>query len=89
LDLELFGFEPAISIYFAIDKERATEARQQLAAAIRSFLSSATGDVAVTYLDTLVVKRIGQTAVCAAAYSDMLPDGGAGWTTVPELVQPE
>lgn len=86
-DLELFGFEPAISIYFAIDKWRSTEARQQLAAAVRNFLSSTPGDVVVTYLDTIVLKRLGETAVCASAYADMLPHGGTGWTTVPELEQ--
>ncbi|MBC7976016.1 MAG: hypothetical protein H7138_13675 [Myxococcales bacterium] len=88
-DLELLGFEPAVSIYFAIDKDRSAEARQQLAAAIRAFLDGTSGDVALTYLDTLVLKRLGDTAICAASYADMLPNRAAGWTIVPELAQPE
>src|SRR3954462_11833054 len=66
-DLELFGFEPAFSIYFAIDDEHSIEARQQLAAAIRNFLHSTSGAAAFMYLDVLVLKRIGQTALCATA----------------------
>jgi len=88
-DLELFGFEPAVSIYLVIDKDRSVEARQELAAAIRSFLDSTSGDVALTYLDTIVLNRVGATAVCAASYADMLPNGTAGWTIVAELPQPE
>lgn len=87
-DLELFGFKPTVFIYFAIDKERSADARQQLATAVRSFLSTVSGDATVSYLDTIVLKRQGLNAVCAIAYSDLLPNGGAGWTMVPELKQP-
>jgi hypothetical protein len=87
-DLELFGFKPTVSIYFAIDKERSVGARQQLATAVRSFLSSVPGDAVVSYLDTIVLKRQGLTSICAIAYSDLLPNGGAGWTMVQELKQP-
>jgi hypothetical protein len=88
-DLELLGFEPAVSIYFAIDKDHSVEARQQLAAAVRNFLLGTKGDVTVMYLDTLVLKRLAETAVCATSYSDLIPDDGRHWLIVPELPQPE
>lgn len=88
-DLELFGFEPAVSIYFAIDKEHSMDARPQLAAAVRNFLLSTRGDVVVMYLDVLVLKRLAGTAVCATAYSDLVPDDGRDWAIVSELAQPE
>lgn len=65
------------------------EARSQLARAVRGFLNSTSADVAVLHLDTLVLKRLGEYAVCAQAYVDMLPEGGIGWTVVPMLEQPE
>ena len=88
-DLELLGFEPTVSIYFAIDKEHSVEARRQFAAAVRNFLLNAKGDVIVTYLDTLVLKRVEETAVCVTSYSDLIPDDGLHWSIVPELPQPE
>jgi hypothetical protein len=88
-DLELFGFNSSISIYFAIDKQHSVEARSQLARAVRGFLNSTSADVAVLHLDTLVLKRLGKDAVCAQAYVDMLPEGDIGWTVVPMLEQPE
>jgi hypothetical protein len=88
-DLELFGFEPVISIYFALDDERSTEARRQLAAAVSSFLRGTSGAAALMYLDVLVLTRIGQAQLCATAYTDMIPDEASGWTIVPSLPQPE
>ena len=87
-DLELLGFDSTISIYFVLDKLRSTDARQQLAAAVRNFLSRTRGDTVVTYMDTIVLKRHSTIARCAAAYTDLLPADGAGWTVVPELEQP-
>jgi len=60
-----------------------------LAAAVRNLLLSTSGDVAVMYLDTLVLKRLAGTAVCATAYSDLVPDDGRDWAFVSELAQPE
>jgi hypothetical protein len=88
-DSELFGIESKVSFYFAIDDLRATEARYELAAAVRQFLSATSGDVVMTYLDILVLKRVGDHAVCAISYADLLPAGGANWKMVPALEQPE
>lgn len=87
-DSELFGFEPKVSLYFAIDDLRAMEARDELAVAIRQFLGATSGDVVVTYLDVLVLKRLGDHAVCAISYADLIP-ADADWEMVPALEQPD
>src|SRR5438874_1980832 len=71
--MELYGIIPHTDIFFRLDMENSIEARTHLADAVRHFLGAVTGDVVVSYLDKIVVKRIGSTKLCANDYADMVP----------------
>src|SRR6266581_4587944 len=59
--MELYGIIPITDIYFGLNMDHSLEARAHLAQALRFFLSIVTDDVVVSYLDKIVIKRIGST----------------------------
>jgi hypothetical protein len=72
---ELIGFDPAILIYFILDKADTFMARQDLSAAVRSFLGSSHGDVVVCYFDFPILKRDAQGSYYKTSYEDFANEG--------------
>ncbi len=83
---ENFGFEPAVSMHFVLDKTGLGVARSGLAGATRSFFAGATGSVVVLYGDVPVVARRPWGAWVKRGYEDLVdPDG---WQVVEAVAIP-
>ena len=83
---ELIGLTPAVLIYFVIDKSDTVMARNELSAAVRSFLGTSRGDVVVCYLDAPILKRDAGGACYKSSYSDFV--GGGEWVEVEQIEIP-
>lgn len=83
---ELIGFAPAVLVYFALDKSDTAAARQDLSAAVRSFLGASRGDVVLCYLDVPILKRDAGGAYYKSSYGDFV--SGPEWMEVDRIEIP-
>jgi hypothetical protein len=81
---EELGVDPTVEVYVTLNKLCSAAARHALAHMVRTFLRSVRGDLVVTYLDDIAIKRVGTIATCAERFADMLPHP-AGWRLVPSI----
>jgi hypothetical protein len=85
VDLAVIGLNPRVAIHFALEIRHSTTARATLVAAVNRFLETVQGDVVVTYLDEIIVRRIGSMAACVHRYTAMLPGDNGTWTIVSSI----
>jgi hypothetical protein len=84
-DLDVIGISPRVAIYFALDIHHSIAARGTLVAAVKAFLETVHGDVVVTYLDEIIVRRIASMAACVHRHAGMLPDNEDHWVIVSSI----
>jgi hypothetical protein len=77
------GFDPAVSMYFALDKTALAAARSRLAAATRSFVRGTAGRLVVRYGDITVAARRPAGARVRRGYEDLVEP--QGWQVVPAV----
>jgi len=75
---EDYGLEPHVLVQFTLNKEHSSQARTQLALAVREFLAASERDVLVMYLDTPIVRCVGDARQVAPGYEQFAPED-AGW----------
>ena len=83
---ESLGFEPAVSMHFALDKTALAAARSRLAEATRSFLRGTAGSVVVLYGDVPSWLGAPGGAWVRRGYEDLVEL--EGWQVVQEVVIP-
>ena len=81
---ELYGFDPTVKLYFALNKTMLPEARAAIADVVRSFLESSDDDMVAVYVDFPIVKRVGELRLCNERFREFVPPDQP-WTFVAEI----
>nr|HEX4315233.1 hypothetical protein [Kofleriaceae bacterium] len=71
--LSVYGLAPNVSAYLELDKTRPLEARAAIAEVVRRYLAISRDDLVVTYVDTIIVKRVGELWLNNRRFLDFVP----------------
>nr|HEX4312667.1 hypothetical protein [Kofleriaceae bacterium] len=80
----LYGFNPNVRLYFALDKDLLKDAQVAVAAIIRRCLESSDDNMVAVFIDTIIVKRVDEIRECNVHYREFVPPDQA-WSFVSEI----